>query len=489
MKIHEIVLYEVIEAPLYQNGYQAVMAGVKQWVQETMKVVDQYTYKTQYRDQVRQYPADDDSNDSFEKRDSLRDDQYDREYTTLVGDENRALHELLVKTFKEMLEKQLREAAIGYMEGQFGKIERTVPKENYEELQKRHLYFMQYIIIDIDIAATYKSGKPRTSGGYMQSSPSKNEFTDTWSKGNVDWGNELGFGIKLYSTDNAIWLAAVGVLVESLHIEHFGEIQERKEGFPNLLKNILPTWVHEVVHVEQWTRRRLLNKNFYKYDMGMSYTPQQKKRPAFTRYNKDLEVNQKFKRGGTRGFPSHLNAIENADTAEWIEYFGTSHEIEAHAAGAAAHFLHDIMQDEGRHRSNFYSDDYRQSQINYAIDNIINDISHGYIETNIHSLGSYYNLIRNEAMRYIRLKSAKRDYDISRDQRVLNKIDIGARKVWTIFLSKLIKHLQSYKKTAADWSERDPRFRLPMPKNQPALPTDDASNYKAAAEFGPMKYK
>ena len=460
MKIQDII-FEAIQAPLYNLGLESIKNGIKQWLPSIMALMEQYTYKAQYRDQVRQLQDDGWS----DQRSKLRDDQYQREYELLIHDENPAFHEHLVKTFKEMLEAQLRAASLSYLESQFGQVEKMVPGERYEDLRKRHLYFLQYLSVHIDTTATYKSGKPRTAGGYFTKFPSKDEFQDTWSQQNVDWKNQVGYGIKLYATENSIWLAAITPIMESLHIEHFGEYVDRDNGLPNLLKKILPTWVHETVHAHQWTKRGVLGKDYYKYDWGMTYTPQKKKRPTVDRYNRTLQVTQRFKRGGTRGFPSHLENEENSEMGEWIEYFGTAHEIEAHAAGAAAGIIHSLMQN----LDQYYDADHQQRELNTDIDYMIKNISWGDIPDEGGSLRSYYNHIRNEAMRYLRLKTSARDRDMSRDPRALYKVDIGARKVWTIFLTKLVKHLQAYKKPVRSWSDRDPRLRTPeLPK--PTLP-------------------
>lgn len=462
MKIWQIL--EAIEAPLYSIGLESIQNGIKEWLPGIMKLLDQYTYKAQYRNQVSQIQDDGYS----DHRAKLRDDQYQREYETLIHDENPALHETLVKSFKTMLEKQLREAAVSYIESRFGKIERMVKGERYEDLEKRHLYFMQYILVHIDTESVYKTGAPRTDGGYFMSRPDKNKFGNASSQENVDWGNELGYGIKIFTSENSIWLASITPIMEALHTEHFGEYVGRDNGLPDLLKRILPIWAHEVIHAEQQTARWVLGKKSYKHDWGMTYTPQKKKRPQVDRYNRNLEIMQRFKRGGNRGFPSHLGSDAAGGTdiqmAEWIEYFGTAHEIEAHAAGAAASIVHDLIQ-----QSETYTPYSRQRMFNQSIDMTIQNIANGNIPDNAGSLNSYYNHIRNEAMRYLRLKTSARDRDMSRDPRVLNKVDIGARKVWTIFLTKFAKHLQSYKTAVPDWSDRDPRLRTPaLPK--PTLP-------------------
>lgn len=462
MKIDQ--LFEAIEAPLYTAGYQSVSEGIKTWLPEVMKILDQYTGKAQYRAQVKQQQSI--NPDDWDAYSRLRDDQYQREYEALVQEDNQGLHAYLVKTFKEMLENQLRQASMSYIEGMFGKREDYDNSESWDEIQKKNLYFLRYLIVDIDFTATYKkSGKPRTGGGYFQRFPQKGEFTDTYSQ-NLDWKNDVGFAIKVYTSENKLWLAAVGIVIEALHIEHFGEATEPNNGLENLLGDILPTWVHETVHMEQTTRRRAQGKNFYKHDWGMTYTPQIKKRPAVDKFNKELQITQKFKHGGKRGFPSHLEDIENTTMAEWIEYFGTAHEIEAHAAGAAADAVHSVMKNLQRYSSHRDAT-YFQSELNHGIDSIIQDLTYAYLPTEGHSsFNSYFDHIKGEAMRYLRLKQPQIDI---RDQRVLNKINFGARKVWTIFLKKLTKHLLAYKKPVPDYSDRDPRLRTPMIR-KPELP-------------------
>jgi len=451
MRINELLipLHEAIQSPLYQQGYQAVQEGIQPWLEQfIIPLVNQYTNKAQYEVEKHSFGDQYDS-DNYEQLARLRDNQYDREYKLLVRDENPALHQKLVETFKNMLDEQLRTAALTHIENQFGKVEQ-----------------LQHLIVDIDYQSQYKSGQPRTGGGFftanaMSQKWSGEKWSDQYSQ-TINWeSGEPAMAIKIYVSENRLWLAAVGTVIEHLHIEHFGEKQSENDNLNDLLQEVLPTWAHEVVHLEQAIRLRVKGTASGKpaAHWGMSYTPMNKPRPKFRKYDPGTGAYMaKKSRGGRRGYPSHLSSLstgEPIEEPEWIEYFGSAHEIEAYAAGTAAELLHEILQN-----NQGYGYD-RQHQINRDIDSFIQDIAQGYYP-NVESLNNYHKYIRDQGYKLLRLRKWK-------DERTLNKINIGARKAWTQFLSKCVKHLQAYKKPVNTYSERDPRLRTPEIR-KPQLP-------------------
>ncbi len=466
MKIAEII-YEAIEGPLYNKGLDALKQELDGWYQRIMQGVDQHTGKAEYQDQYDQLtqaieasPDHQTSTQYYDKRDRLRDDQHQRELDLLYQNANPSFDGMLVKTFKETLEKVFRETAIAYMEEKFGAVEKYDPENPPDllggDVDKLNLGYLQYLSVHIDTEGTYKSGQPRRGGGYFTTHPSKNEFTDTWSQENVNWQTQMGQGIKLFAKPEDLLRAAKGVISHHSTTNYYGEA-ERPDGLRELLAKLLPLWVHEVTHLEQSIRLQRLGKHNYKYYWGMSHTPQAKPRP---RYSPSGISNNRI-RGGNRGFPSHLGGGEtdhkDIDITEYIEYYGTVHEIEAYAAGAAAEIMHDIMPN----IQSWNGDEYKQREINQAVDQTLQSIAAGYIPDS-NSIERYQHYIKDTASKLLRLRKWK-------DERQLNKINIGARKAWVLFMNKMSKHLLSYKKPVRNY-DVDPRYRLAYPTNRPTLP-------------------
>lgn len=443
MKIIHI-LAEAIYSPLYNTARENLNKSITQWGSEQADALGKtnsslITMEKQRQNLLAQHEQTQDWK-IYDKASEMLHQQYEIYYDLVAdADSDTQLHQKIVNSFKKMVEDSLRETAKQHVESLFGPIDQYTSKD-FDEIKMKNLYWLRFIIVDIDITATYpKSGHPRTGGGYFNIYPSKEQHTDEYSQTQVQWGDQLGVAIKIYSSENELWMAARETILHVQARKFFGE-SDRDDALNKWLSNVMPTFVHELVHLEQRSRKQV--KRGPGHVHGISYTPQVKGR----NFKSWKTGHEETVRGGVRGRPSHLTDIENVNTSEWIEYFGTDHEIEAHAAGAAAAIVHDFGND--------------PHYMNYNIDNVIRNISMGYLPDNVPSIQHYETHIKNNASKLLRLRAWK-------DERALSKINIGARKVWTIFLSKLVKHLQSYKKP--EYNE-NPDYKLAYSANKPTLP-------------------
>jgi hypothetical protein len=432
MKIQQIIL-EKIEAPLYQIARDAILKKLPEWAEyifehDIKPLLDPSIFKKQ-KYYLNLYKKNNDI-ESYENSQNYQIKIYDKIHEILwfSDKEKDEKYDHIISTFKYTIENVLQNVIKSYIENMFGKIEMYSPGSLYSDVKQKNLYWLRYIIVDIDINAKFKSGKPKTSGGFFSENPE-------YHFKNVDKGL-IGQGIKIFADGNKLWEAARDYIIYYFSKKFFGE-SEPPYSLENFLSNILPTFVHETTHLEQRTRKYLSKGSGYNY--GISYTPEKKKRNP----NKNI---------GNRGHPSRLQNEENIDDLEWIEYFGTDHEIEAHAASAAASIIHNMYA---------HDPDIKQYQINNDIDSVIKDLQSGIFPSEAYSLLSYENYFKNLALKMLRYRKWK-------DERTINKINIGARKVWTIFLKKVIKHLLSYKKSNPEYN---PKYRLPYPINKPNLPS------------------
>lgn len=440
MKI-EHVIQEAIEAPLYTLAKQDIEAKIQEWVPYWANLIDERidngAYTRTRQAILGQYEETGDIKFHHQAAE-MQHQRYDVISKELMraGQEKNDLYGHVIFNFKFMLEKVLQQTAMNYIQSKLSGL--------------GDLSFLKQILVDLDYRAKSKSGKPKKAGGYYQHSPKSGEFSA---------GGDDMRGIKLYTTRDSLWEAACYILFHGIQREMFGEAEPDRE-LSALLSEILPTFTHEVVHLEQDLRKQF--RGSAGGLGGLSYTPQDKKRPSIMRQTNNRGLYARF-RGGKRGLPSRLGDMENIEWTEWVEYFGTDHEIEAHAAGAAAAMIHDIIRD--TERSSYYQNN-PQVAINNYVDGAIEDLQAGFLPNDHHSLRDYQNYIREQGYKLLRLRKWK-------DERALNKINIGARKVWKIFLTKVVKHLLAYKKTVIDpyqENPRNPNFRLPAPAKPPMLP-------------------
>ena len=226
----------------------------------------------------------------------------------------------------------------------------------------------------------------------------------------------------------------------------------------NFIKHIIDVFVHEVNHMYQATTRSLAGPGRGQWSLGLIPDPEktvvdrkasemQKKGRGSDKLNKGDPAYRKFK-AGKRGHPTR--SPRNKDNEHsWSEYLGTMDEIDSHAIGTAADIVSEYYSELKTNGRGF---NFNQKNLNYTIDNFIEDIKYGSLSSS--SFDSY--------KRFVRDKIKKMDDALPAS--ALPKIDILHRKVWRLYVSRLIRYLQTYKKPIekSDWDyDEKPRPKLP----------------------------
>lgn len=346
----------------------------------------------------------------------------------------------IIEDFIDTLELHLQDLARDYMEVQFGKVEKYNKDEPYDEIKKKNLYWLQHIIVQIDTKSKDKTtGQPKTGGGYFSKYPQKDNVHSRSSQ-NIDLSNEISNHVNIYSSVANLWEVLIHRLLERDSVNRYGD-----SGFdnpiPSFVKPIIRTFVHEVVHMEQYARASMrqqqTDKGFRRGDYSMIPNPDQP-RPKLNTYDrKDSRGPEKQKggyfrtyRGGRRGNETYDIGNYSSDLNRWAAYLGSVNEIESHAAHLASELYSDFA--EGNPFRYAYSVNSKQRVINDFVDHAIENVKWGYMPEN-----SYENMIAKTAR-----EAAKKPNPTPREKQFL--------KVWKLYLRKVIKHLQSYKKPVPD---------------------------------------
>ena len=332
-----------------------------------------------------------------------------------------------------VLELDLQEITRDYIEKYYGKIEPiTEPGVDRKGMSfsqafaEKNLYWAEHIIVQLKTDAVTAGGEPKTGGGYFQKSASKSEVSSETGR-NIKWGDEFAVLINIYVDKNDIWDAIMGEFSNQFKEYVAGEYEDQ-ELTTKLIKPIVKTFLHEVVHFEQEIRARANTKG--KNYTHISVLPNTDiKRPKATSLNPNQPKgspgqNTKYPRyrAGRRGNYPDIDSSNNPKV--WAEYLGHTIEIEAHAAHVAAEMYSNMITD----RFGYKNRKMPQEDINYNIDTAIDNV-----RWNIFPPNWYQTAIADKA------KSALSDPNRSNeDKRFI--------KVWNTFRKKLIQHLQSYKR-------------------------------------------
>ena len=396
-----------------------------------MKVID--NQKQEVRDQHLEW----------KEEDKLLSRLSDKEQT-LSGQVQSKLHSSepnpeIVEDFIDTLELHLQDLARDYMEAQFGKIE-SDPSLPYDERKKQNLNWLQHIIVQIDTTGkNANTNEPKTGGGYFARHPQKSALHSRSSQ-KIDWKNDLLTHVNLYTTIDRLWDVLTRRLLEQDSINRYGD-SGYDNPIPDFVKPITSVFVHEVVHMEQYSRASMrqqqTDKGFRRGDYSMIPNPEQP-RPKLKSYNQTdkrgpAKQQSKFSRnykGGKRGNETYDVDNYGRSLDRWAAYLGSVNEIEAHAAHLVTELYSDFMSDNPFRYS--YSSDDKQRKINEFVDQAIDDIKWGYMPAN-----TYEQVIASIAR-----EAAKKPNPTPREKQFL--------KVWQLYLKKIIKHLQSYKKPVAD---------------------------------------
>jgi hypothetical protein len=332
-----------------------------------------------------------------------------------------------------VLELDLQEITRDYIEKYYGKIEPiTEPGVDRKGMSfsqafaEKNLYWAEHIIVQLKTDAVTAGGEPKTGGGNFSKSATQDKVTSKTGS-NIKWGDEFAVLINIYVDENDIWAAIIGEFSNQFKEYVVGEYEDQ-ELTKKLIKPIVVTFLHEVVHFEQEIRARANTKD--KNYTGISVLPNTDiKRPQATSWDPTRPKgspgqNTKYPkyRAGRRG--NYPDIDSSNDPKVWAEYLGHTIEIEAHAAHVAAEMYSDIVTD----RFGYKNRKMPQDDINYSIDNRIDNV-----RWNIFPPNWYQTAIADKA------KSALSDPNRSNeDKRFI--------KVWNTFRKKLIQHLQSYKR-------------------------------------------
>jgi len=354
----------------------------------------------------------------------------------------------IVEDFKHTLELDLQNVARDYIETQFGKIMTKDPSQkdiNWDTRTKQNLYWLEHIIVQLDTkGANARTGEPKTGGGYYQAYPSKNKIQSRYGQ-TIDWWNDLAVHVNVYTSEKKLWEVLTNRLQQLETEDRYGE-SSISNPIPKFLKDILHTYVHEVVHLEQDARLRINKQQaelrgepygVIRTDHTMLPNPDQP-RPKITSFDpnstkgsdvKNADAKYRKYRGGKRGNPVQgVDRFEN-NLNRWSAYLGSVNEIEAHAANAASELYMEMLSNLSTWRSYSYSDIDRQREINQFVDNEIDNIRYGYFPKNFYTMASIEQTAK-EAM--------QKPNPTNREKRFI--------KVWQTYVKKIIKHLQSYKK-------------------------------------------
>jgi hypothetical protein len=341
----------------------------------------------------------------------------------------------LLDEFIDVMEMHLQDLARDYIEAQFGKIEAD-PSLPYDERKQQNLNWLQHIIVQIDTTGVdSKTGEPKTGGGYFARNPQKSALHSRSSQ-KIDWQNDLLTHINIYSSREKLWTALTRRLLDKDSTRHYGD-SGIENPVPKLVAEIVKTFVHETVHMDQNARANIkmqsTNRGFGRGDYT-KIPDTSVPRPQLYSYDKNdtrgkagQKDNWRRKyRGGRRGQETYDvdNFEHNLD--RWAAYLGSVNEIEAHASHAASEMYMNFMEHEPFRYS--YSDNDKQRRINDFVDSAIEDVRWGEFPNR-----TYPSMIAPTA------KQALNNPDPTPRERQFVK-------VWNLYIKKMIKHLQSYKK-------------------------------------------
>lgn len=448
MRLRQL-LSEVLNVPLYDIAREALEKEFNSWLHHAFYITKEYSAWDHYDKQRR---IELDKNHYSDEYSKIRDDQYQAVYDALrdaVYDHDE-LYKELMSTFINMVEETLRKTALEYIETTVGKIEPFVPSADVSKryLQyKQHLYWLQHLVVHLD--TEHEESRKGVHGHFQRNPNFAKDYQNEYNKNNINPKTDLGAAIKIYMNPSKVWNALYKVLMNKVQIILFGEPQDDDSDIENFLEHLLPLYVHETTHLAQYTRTKPSARGDLGKSSGLSYLPNLIK----NRNAEDLNINNvrgsdkrnkdrnyRVYKAGRRGKPSRLP--KGYSWAEYIEYLGSTHEIGAWAAGAAAEVIHDILpKDQFVYGNN---PERKIRDLNHNIDEIITDIQHGYYQND--SIRRYADNIKSQIE-----AEARKEYSEHGEKSPIKKVDIGYRKVWRKFITKLINNLLAYKKDIPEY--------------------------------------
>jgi len=187
----------------------------------------------------------------------------------------------------------------------------------------------------------------------------------------------------------------------------------RYNPLTDVMNQMMQDLLHEAVHLEQDIRQALSSKTRLG-GVNSDYT----KLPDLNQPRPEIKKDQRKYRGGRRGMLARDIAQDPRNPTKRLTYLGTVSEIEAFAADAAQSVARAISS-------------HGTSDLNARIDQTIRDIAKN--RTLMMGTNQYVDQIAP-------LAAAARHRPVKNDR------DRQLIKVWNLFLKKLVKHLESYKR-------------------------------------------
>lgn len=464
-QLSSVTISEAIKQPLVSHVVRVIKASIKKWAgKEVRDQIHLLNLKPMF-DSLRELIDTDETGDKSSK---LRDDIWQKLCDRFPYSEKDASRRIdFTYNMRADIEYELQKFARETIETRYGKIDdydHSRQDDFYDSsATKKNLYWLQHILVHIRTDRVGKHGI-KNSGGHFSSVPFKAEYSDShYANHEMNWNTDLGVGIVLYASSADQYSVARSAVMDLFHEELFGEPEEVGYFEDNWLTKIVPTFLHELTHLEQHSRAKSNNSSYRQN--GITYTPNPSTKPkrnsadaktwmpdskkGSDRKNSSLAF-RSFK-PGARGNPDHLTDIDYDNADRMTDYYGTAHEIEAHAVSLASHIVMDHEHNMARARYPITDGD-RAIRMNDFVIEAIRDLKNGW----------------QTGYTYERYKSYFKDF-IPSPGDGLSKVDIGKRKVWRIFLTKVIKHLESYLTEVPDneWDEPKPNGFKRLPTNKP----------------------
>jgi hypothetical protein len=337
-------------------------------------------------------------------------------------------YKMLIQNFAAMIEESLRLSTIQIVELNYGKIDPyqhyTDKHINFDQLRElKNLYYLQHIIIHLDI------DDAKNGGGHFHPSPKIGNYYNNYAQKYINPRTDKFVAIKLYVSPNDLFATLSEQLTHAVQLQLYGKYFGSYKATEKFTNQLLGTFSHEFTHLEQSIRKK------GEYHPGTSYTfNQETPKPLAQELDDTDPTYNTFKdfKPGKKGHPMRLGDTEYT-MGQYIEYLGTSHEIEAFARGIAASILNNIYDN----ITHYYHGDDRfaqQNRINRSIDDAIKTLS-----TDIYYDGVWLDQYRSYMANKIGTPSAA---EYSRNPR---KVNMGYRKVWTKLLRKTVETLLAHK--------------------------------------------
>ncbi len=437
MLLNELFLKEAINQTLVIATTRALNDAFNEFLKGELIEVSRFMGVQKYIDQYVEYDKNLDpdmryqDNDLWKYRDRIVDNWHSEKLSKLPKDDH--FRQETISEMIHILELTLQDVARDYMEEKFGKIEPIAKRqldfdEFKNELATKNLVWLEHIIVHLDYSSEQKSG------GHFNTHASSSEYNTRYAQSEINPQTDLSQAIKVFVDDDKLWAAFVVEIRDAVVEEYYGEGFKEENLFLDWAADVAPTFVHEVVHMEQEARLQMKLQKTGEHmpvtgRIGRTLLPNPEKKRV------RVDGVLKGRKGGVdrridNGHPNDPNY-----DARWADYLGDPNEIDAHAAGYAAKLILAWLKERDRYRHHGSS---FESDLNYYVDSVVADLTKGWTPED-YSLQSY--------KRFIHSKSAN---------------NRAYQKVWNRFLKRLATHLLSHKKAPPKkgWRERSKEDRL-----------------------------